>query len=84
MKEASAILSRLGLVEISSTSETATYSVPSWRPDISIEEDLIEEVGRIRGYNETLESRLPQALYGRGDIGRTTRLKGEIRSTLLS
>ena len=84
MKEASAILSRLGLVEISSTSETATYSVPSWRPDISIEEDLIEEVGRIRGYNETLESRLPQALYGRGDIGHTTRLKGEIRSTLLS
>ncbi len=84
MEEAAAILSRLGLAEISSTPEAKTFSVPSWRPDISIEEDLIEEVGRIRGYNETLKPRLPQALYGRGDIGPTTRLKGEIRSTLLS
>jgi phenylalanyl-tRNA synthetase beta chain len=84
MEEASSILLRLGLVETASTSGEKTFSVPSWRPDISIEEDLIEEVGRIRGYNETMEPRLPQALYGRGNIGPVTRLKGEIRSTLLS
>ncbi len=45
------LLTCLGL-ELSSTAEDQwSVSVPSWRFDISIEEDLVEEVGRIYGYN---------------------------------
>lgn len=84
LDEASAILNRLGIIEKSSSPDERVFTVPSWRPDISIEEDLLEEVGRIRGYNETLAPRLPQVLYGRGDIGPVTRLKGDLRKILLS
>ena len=45
------ILTRLGLEIVEQTGDRWTVRVPSYRPDISIEEDLIEEVGRIYGYN---------------------------------
>lgn len=45
------ILTRLGLAIVDQTGDRWTVSVPSYRPDISIEEDLIEEVGRVYGYN---------------------------------
>jgi len=45
------ILSRLGLHIDKLLKGGWRISVPSFRPDISMEEDLIEEVGRIFGYN---------------------------------
>ncbi|WP_203140575.1 phenylalanine--tRNA ligase subunit beta [Marinobacter mangrovi] len=45
------ILTRLGLHVDKLTREGWKVHVPSYRPDITIEEDLIEEVGRIYGYN---------------------------------
>jgi phenylalanyl-tRNA synthetase beta chain len=45
------ILSRLGLSQTSSTAEGWIFSVPSYRFDISIEEDLLEELARVYGYN---------------------------------
>ena len=45
------ILTRLGLRVEKLLKDGWRVSVPSFRPDISIEEDLIEEVGRIYGYN---------------------------------
>ncbi|OZB13243.1 MAG: phenylalanine--tRNA ligase subunit beta, partial [Marinobacter sp. 34-60-7] len=45
------ILTRLGLRVEKLLKDGWRISVPSFRPDISIEEDLIEEVGRIYGYN---------------------------------
>ena len=45
------ILTRLGLHIDKLLKDGWRVSVPSFRPDISIEEDLIEEVGRIYGYN---------------------------------
>lgn len=44
------ILTRLGL-ETSYADEVWTVQSPSWRFDMEIEEDLIEEVARIYGYN---------------------------------
>ncbi|WP_345419157.1 phenylalanine--tRNA ligase subunit beta [Halioxenophilus aromaticivorans] len=45
------ILARLGL-ELAETSEDGwTFNVPSYRFDISIEADLLEELARIYGYN---------------------------------
>ncbi|MDR1561384.1 MAG: phenylalanine--tRNA ligase subunit beta, partial [Holosporaceae bacterium] len=43
-------LKRLGLQEISSDSENVTFQIPSWRSDLNIEEDLVEEVIRMVGY----------------------------------
>ncbi|GAA4524098.1 phenylalanine--tRNA ligase subunit beta [Brachybacterium paraconglomeratum] len=40
-------------------------SPPSWRPDLTIREDLIEEIARLVGY-ETIPSILPTAPGGRG------------------
>lgn len=45
------ILTRLGLSLISQTHESWTFTVPSYRFDISIEADLLEELARVYGYN---------------------------------
>lgn len=45
------ILTRLGLEILSSENEQWTFSIPSYRFDIEIEEDLLEELARIYGYN---------------------------------
>ncbi|MDR2794848.1 MAG: phenylalanine--tRNA ligase subunit beta [Holosporaceae bacterium] len=51
------ILLKLGLKEVSSSSEASTFLVPSWRSDLSIEEDLIEEILRITGYDNSPEEK---------------------------
>ena len=45
------ILTRLGLTLIAQDEAGWTFEVPSYRFDISIEPDLIEEIGRIYGYD---------------------------------
>lgn len=44
-----AILARLGFEATVRNSETAAFRVPSWRCDIELEADLIEEVARMHG-----------------------------------
>ncbi|MDE1348284.1 phenylalanine--tRNA ligase subunit beta [Vibrio aestuarianus] len=44
------ILQRLGLM-VEVTDEGWSATAPTWRFDIAIEQDLVEEVGRIYGYN---------------------------------
>ncbi|RYY74834.1 MAG: phenylalanine--tRNA ligase subunit beta [Gammaproteobacteria bacterium] len=45
------ILTRLGLSLVSQNAEGWTFNVPSYRFDISIEADLLEELARVYGYN---------------------------------
>ncbi len=45
------ILNRLGLDLVSQNSDGWTFKVPSYRFDISIEADLLEELARVYGYN---------------------------------
>lgn len=57
-------------------------TVPWWRLDVSIEEDLIEEIGRIYGY-EKLTSRLPGGELPVFEDNPLLALNGEIKDILL-
>lgn len=52
LEQAIQILCKLGLNLISSDNGNATFSIPMHRFDLSIEEDLIEEILRILGYEK--------------------------------
>ncbi len=77
--ETARILGRLGIRRFESGGENDTYEIPSYRADISIQEDLVEEVARIRGYND-MPSRLPQTFHERGDAGAITKMRFDLRS----
>ena len=79
MSEATKILEGFG---IKHTGE-GKFLPPSWRPDITIEEDLIEEIGRFRGYNDAPD-RLPGEMPKRADIGDYMRLAGYVRNSLMA
>lgn len=53
--------------------DTIIVTVPTRRIDISIKEDLIEEVGRIYGINN-IEGKLPRLDIRRGTYDKTTRI----------
>jgi phenylalanyl-tRNA synthetase beta chain len=57
--EALAVLARLGCEVRSHTKDAAELLVPTHRPDISREVDLVEEVARVRGFEE-IPSVLPR------------------------
>ncbi|MBB3140737.1 phenylalanine--tRNA ligase subunit beta [Halomonas organivorans] len=61
-EEVGEILERLGLT-VEAVADGWQTRIPSWRFDLAIEEDLIEEVARIHGYNR-LPVRRPQARMG--------------------
>ncbi len=46
----------LGLEILADSSETVRVRVPSWRPDLTREIDLIEEVARVHGYDKLRET----------------------------
>ncbi|SMG40596.1 phenylalanine--tRNA ligase subunit beta [Dethiosulfovibrio salsuginis] len=83
MDQASSILDRLGMGLVSQKDGEMTFSVPSYRPDISIEEDLIEEITRIRGY-DSIPSRIPGCDHGRGQIGPVSSSMRDLRCQAIS
>jgi phenylalanyl-tRNA synthetase beta chain len=54
--EVSRILQALGLTILDEGTDAIAVRAPSWRPDLSREVDLIEEVARIHGYNKVAET----------------------------
>ena len=56
------MLTRLGLTLVERTDSASTWIAPSWRFDIAIEQDLVEEVARIYGYNNLPTSTPTMAL----------------------
>lgn len=54
------ILTALGFIAKSEQAEAIEFIVPSWRVDVSIEEDLVEEIARHKGYDK-IGSDLPPA-----------------------
>lgn len=55
-EEARRVLAGLGFEERESDAEAASFQVPSWRADVSIEEDLVEEIVRTKGYDAIPET----------------------------
>lgn len=58
------VLEQIG-ADVSRAGDVLTVVPPSWRPDLSIPVDLVEEVARIVGYDK-IPSRLPVAPPGHG------------------
>lgn len=56
-EKAHVILKRLGFIILK---ENSVVVPPSWRPDITISEDVVEEVARIYGYDHLPEIALPE------------------------
>jgi phenylalanyl-tRNA synthetase beta chain len=56
--DAHGVLERLGFSRRASQPGAEVWEVPSFRPDVSREVDLIEEIGRVRGY-DTIPTSLP-------------------------
>jgi len=49
--EVDGMLTRLGLTQEQRNTDSGTWQSPSWRFDLAIEQDLVEEVARVYGYN---------------------------------
>jgi len=87
MEESTKILGGFGIRydkdRKSDNPDARAFVPPAWRPDISIEEDLIEEIGRYRGYDD-IPGLLPGELPRRGSIGGPTTLAGKLRACAIA
>jgi phenylalanyl-tRNA synthetase beta chain len=80
--EARQILVRLGLAELSHDTAKVEVRPPSWRRDLEREIDLIEEVGRIHGYEHVPEDvEVPMTTAPRGA---SERVESAVRQTLIA
>lgn len=66
---------------VSATGETLEVTAPVWRTDIHIKEDIIEEVGRLLGY-DNIPLALPEKPFAGTEVAPMLRLKSELRSIL--
>jgi len=80
-EEGRRILTALGFEEEGKGSGTQTYLVPFARVDVECEEDLIEEVARIRGY-EAIPEALPRGLSTLAPEPKAMEAERRIRSAL--
>ena len=66
---------------VSATGDTLEVTAPAWRTDIHIKEDIIEEVGRLLGY-DNIPLALPEKPFAGTEVAPMLRLKSELRSIL--
>ncbi len=81
--EAIAALERLG-IEPERSAGALDCSIPSWRPDLSIEEDIAEEIGRIALGYDRLPETLPTVTSGRGRDTEKGRFATAVRTLLVA
>jgi phenylalanyl-tRNA synthetase beta chain len=78
--ESRRILKTLGFERRTGDTPMLTFTVPSWRHDVSIEEDLVEEVARHTGYDR-IETELPPATLA-GEYHTSEKRKRALRQAL--
>lgn len=81
--QVSSMLERLGLGLISSDANGSIWRVPSWRFDLTIEQDLIEEVARIHGY-DNLPVAVPMAALDLPEQSENQQQPSRLRDALVS
>ena len=74
------ILTALGFELRNDGATRLTFTIPSWRHDIAIEEDLIEEIARHTGYDKITTALPPSSLAG--EYHSTERRKRALRNAL--
>jgi phenylalanyl-tRNA synthetase beta chain len=77
------VLNRLGFAPKIDADETLTVQVPSWRSDVSIPADVVEEVARIVGY-DSLPATLPTGETPHVERDPLFLLEREVRETLVA
>jgi phenylalanyl-tRNA synthetase beta chain len=80
-EEARAVLAGLGFRERASDGEAVSWEVPSWRQDVAIEEDLVEEIVRAKGYDAIPET-LPRLANVTPAIPRDAQALARVRDAL--
>jgi phenylalanyl-tRNA synthetase beta chain len=78
--EAKRILTALGFNLLGEHNAALTFEVPAWRHDVSIEEDLVEEVARHTGYDK-IKTALPPASFA-GEYHSSEKRKRALRLAL--
>lgn len=68
---------------VQASGDELTVTAPLWRTDIQIPEDVIEEVGRLLGY-DNIPLALPLRPFTEPEIDPMLQLKAELRQTLSS
>ncbi|GEJ58272.1 phenylalanine--tRNA ligase subunit beta [Anaeromyxobacter diazotrophicus] len=79
--EARSILAGLGFAVLREDGEGATFAVPSWRQDVALEEDLIEEIVRSRGF-ESIPETLPRLALDTPGLPEEARVTARVREAL--
>lgn len=82
ISEAQRYLERLGF-SVSGDGEPFVVQLPTWRPDIVREDDLIEEVGRIHGFDRIPET-LPYGATTQGGLPPLEAAIDRVRARLLA
>lgn len=76
------ILSGLGFQQRADDDAVLTYIIPSWRHDVAIEEDLVEEVARHTGFDK-IKTALPPA-QSAGEYHTSETRKRKLRRALVA
>jgi phenylalanyl-tRNA synthetase beta chain len=74
---------RLGLTAHRNGGDRWQVTAPTFRPDLTLEADLVEEVGRLYGYQELPET-LPAGVADVGGVSPLGRLMARLREQLLA
>jgi len=77
------LLTSLGLQVVSKEADTALFKIPSWRLDLTLEADLIEEIARLHGL-DSIPARMPQSTAISTLDDRPFYLRANCRQALLS